>query len=97
MTDQFSSRFATLLTVKTDILPNYLAPQDVPTDETLRSWFDTAKIPRIKTNPAAVRGGGTVYYSAPAIEKYLRSRLLPGRVPPLQTAAAKEGQNEVTT
>jgi hypothetical protein len=89
--DQFLAQFATLQTIKTDILPIYLAPQDVPTDETLRAWFDTAKVSRVKTNPAAVRGGGTVYYSVRAIEKYLRSRLLPGRVPPLKIAA-KEGQ-----
>jgi hypothetical protein len=91
MPDQFTARFASLRTIKEENLPNYFAPQDVPTDETLRAWFDNDKIPRIKANPAAARGGGTVYYSVPAIEKYLRSRLLPGRVPPL-AIAAKEGQ-----
>jgi hypothetical protein len=46
----------------------------------LRGWFDRARIPRFKANPLAKRGGGLVYYSAAAVETFLRSRLLPGRM-----------------
>jgi hypothetical protein len=57
----------------------YLDP--VPSHETLREWFDAARIPRFKANPAAKRGGGQVYYSVAAIEKFLQSRTLPCRLP----------------
>jgi hypothetical protein len=57
-----------------------------PHKKTLRAQFDAAGIPRYKANPAAIRGGGPVYWSVSHVEKYLRSRLLPGRVPPLKIA-----------
>lgn len=59
------------------LLANHLAP--VPSAETLRDWFDRARIPRFKSNPLAKRGGGPVFYSVSAVEKLLRSRTLPGR------------------
>lgn len=68
-------RLATIAELRTNILPHFLAP--VPTPETLRAWFDAAKIPRFKSNPTAKRGGGTTYYSVAAVEKLLRSRTLP--------------------
>lgn len=59
-------------------LQNFITP--VPTKDTLRAWFDAAKIPRFKSNPTAKRGGGPVYYSVPAVEKLMRSRTIPGRI-----------------
>jgi len=49
----------------------YLSP--VPHRDTLRNWFDNAKIPRFKANPTAKRGGGIVFYSVSHVEKLLRS------------------------
>jgi hypothetical protein len=54
----------------------------VPSRETLRAWFDQARIPRFKSNPTAKRGGGTVFYSVSAVEKFLQSRTLPCRLAP---------------
>jgi hypothetical protein len=67
-------RLATLDQLIQSILPNFLSP--IPSRETLRAWFDRAKIPRFKANPAARRGGGPVFYSVAAVEKFLRSRTL---------------------
>lgn len=49
------ARLATLNVLIRTILPLFLAP--VPSRETLRQWFDAAKIPRFKANPLAKRGG----------------------------------------
>jgi len=70
------ARLATLETLRETTLAVYLQP--VPGPETLRAWFDAAKIPRFKSNPSAKRGGGPVFYSVAAVEKFLRSRTLPG-------------------
>ncbi len=51
-------------------LPPLLAP--VPCRDTLRQWFDDARIPRFKANPVARRGGGAVYYNVPAVEALFR-------------------------
>lgn len=69
-----SARLATLDELATNILPLFIAP--VPSRETLRDWFDRASIPRFKANPAAKRGGGCVFYSVSAVEKFLRTRTL---------------------
>lgn len=53
-------------------IPVFLSP--VPSRETLRNWFDQAKIPRFKANPLAKRGGGRTYYSVSGVEKLLRER-----------------------
>ena len=74
-----SARLATLDQLLQTLIPAYLAP--VPTHETLRDWFDTARIPRFKANPAAKRGGGPVFYSVAAVEKFLQARTLPCRLP----------------
>jgi trehalose utilization protein len=67
-----TARLATLNQLIETILPNFLTP--VPSRDTLRIWFDAAKIPRFKSNPSAKRGGGTVFYSVPGVEKFLHSR-----------------------
>lgn len=72
--DSCSIRLASLKKLREEILPNLIAP--VPTEETLRSWFDAANIPRVKSNPTAKRGGGHVFYSVAGVEKYFRSRIM---------------------
>ncbi len=60
------------------VIPAYLTPP--PSAFTLRVWFDNARIPRFKSNPTAKRGGGTVFYSVSAVEKFLHNRTLPCRL-----------------
>jgi len=74
-----TARLATLDQLVQTLIPAYLTP--VPSHETLRDWFDTARIPRFKANPAAKRGGGPVFYSVVAVEKFLQTRTLPCRLP----------------
>ena len=74
-----SARLATLDQLAKTLIPAHLTP--VPSHETLRAWFDLARIPRFKSNPAAKRGGGPVFYSVAAVEKFLQTRTLPCRLP----------------
>jgi hypothetical protein len=69
-----SARLATIDELLKTTIPAFLAPP--PSRDTLRSWFDKAKIPRFKSNPAAKRGGGPVFYLVPAVEKLLRDRVV---------------------
>jgi hypothetical protein len=73
-----TARLATLPELEKTTLPVFINP--VPSRETLRAWFDDAKIARFKSNPVAKRGGGLVYYSVAGVEKFFRSRTLPGGV-----------------
>jgi hypothetical protein len=68
-------RLASLDELIKNTLPVFIVP--VPSRETVRAWLDDAKIPRLKSNPTAIRGGGPVYYSVAAVEKYFRARTLP--------------------
>ena len=70
-----TARLATLDELMRTTLAVFLNP--VPSKDTLRIWFDRARIPRFKMNPLAKRGGGRVYYSVVAVEKLLRERTLP--------------------
>jgi hypothetical protein len=72
------ARLATLDVLRQTTVPAFLNPQ--PSRDTLRAWFDEARIPRFKANPAAKRGGGPVYYSVAAVEKLLRSKTIPCRM-----------------
>ena len=74
-----SARLSSLDGLLETIIPAYLTP--VPSRETLRDWFDLARIPRFKSNPTAKRGGGPVFYSVAAVEKFLQTRTLPCRLP----------------
>ena len=74
-----TARLASLDGLLETVIPAYLNP--TPSRETLREWFDEARIPRFKANPAAKRGGGPVYYSVAAVEKFLQTRTLPCRLP----------------
>ena len=76
MQTPLNARLATLDVLLQTTIPVFLSP--APSRETLRVWFDQARIPRFKANPLARRGGGHVYYSVAAVEKFLRSRTLPG-------------------
>jgi hypothetical protein len=84
-----SSQLATLDQLIQTLIPAYLMPP--PGRETLRDWFDKARIPRFKSNPTAARGGGPVYYSVSAVEKFLQSHTLPCRLSPPPTGGS--GQN----
>jgi hypothetical protein len=74
-----TARLATLDQLLKTLIPAHLDP--IPSHETLRDWFDAARIPRFKSNPAAKRGGGPVFYSVAAVEKFLQTRTLPCRLP----------------
>jgi hypothetical protein len=74
MTDKINARLATLDKLLSDVVPLFLDPP--PARDTLRSWMDSAKIPRFKMNPSAKRGGGLVWYSVPHVERLLRDRTL---------------------
>lgn len=69
-----SARLATLDQLLQITIPVFLSP--VPPRHTVRAWLDGARIPRFKANPTARRGGGHVYYSVAAVEKFLRQRTL---------------------
>jgi hypothetical protein len=87
-----SARLASLAGLLETTIPAFLHP--VPSRDTLRDWFDRARIPRFKANPTAKRGGGTVFYSVAAVEKFLQSRTLPCRLPAARlTATTPEAQN----
>jgi hypothetical protein len=88
-----SARLASLDGLLQTTIPAFLHP--VPSRETLRDWFDKARIPRFKSNPTAKRGGGTVFYSVSAVEKFLQSRTLPCRLPPalIPGPAAADSRN----
>jgi hypothetical protein len=87
-----SARLATLEQLLQTVIPAYLTPS--PSHETLRGWFDQARIPRFKSNPAAKRGGGTVFYSVSAVEKFLLSRTLPCRLAPAEVPGAGSAKFE---
>lgn len=53
------------------IIPLYISP--TPCAATVKAWLKAWKIPSIKANPAAKRGGGHVFYSAAAVEKRLHT------------------------
>ena len=63
-------RAATISELLTNVVPQFLAPP--PNRDTFRGWLKRANIPRMKTNPAARRGGGACYYNVAAVEKFLR-------------------------
>ena len=73
-----SARLASLDRLIEHTIPVFLDP--IPHRETLRRMLDAARIPRFKTSPTAKRGGGAVYYSVSHVEKFLRSRTIPGRI-----------------
>ncbi len=73
------ARMATMDELLKNVIPLFLNPP--PSRDALRDLLDREKIPRFKSNPAAKRGGGTVWYSVAAVEKLFRTRMLPGRLP----------------
>lgn len=70
-------RLATLDELRRTVIAAHLAP--VPSKKTLRGLFDRYRVPRLKPNPLAHRGGGAVYYSVAHVERLMR-QLLPGRL-----------------
>jgi len=75
---EITARAATIDELLSNVVPNFLQPP--PSRDTFRAWLNAANVPRMKANPHAKRGGGPCYYSVPAVEKLLRSRMLPGRM-----------------
>jgi len=69
-----AARVATIEQIRSNVIAAYMDPP--PSVETLRRWFDDSRIPRMKANPSAKRGGGPVYYSVMAVENMLRDRTL---------------------
>jgi len=67
-------RLASLDELIENFLPAHIAP--VPSRHRLRAWLDSARVPRFKPNPTAVRGGGVVFYSVSGVEKLLKTRTL---------------------
>lgn len=66
-----AGRLATVDELLKTTVPAFLSPP--PSRDTLRTWLDKAKIPRFKSNPTAKRGGGPVFYSVSATEKFFRN------------------------
>jgi hypothetical protein len=66
-----NARFANLTELR-PFVETWLCP--VPCKATLVRIFDAAGIPRFKANPTAKRGGGPVYYSVSAVEKFFKNR-----------------------
>jgi hypothetical protein len=69
------ARAATIAELSETVIPAFISP--VPTAQTLRDWFDAARIPKFKSNISAKRGGGQCYYSTAHVEKFFQSRLVP--------------------
>lgn len=55
------------------LLSQYLDP--VPSKRALTRWFNLHRIPRVKANIAAKRGGGIPYYRSDAVERLLRKQM----------------------
>ena len=92
---QSTARLATLEQLLQTVIPAYLTP--APSRETLREWFDAARIPRFKANPSARRGGGPVFYSVAAVEKFLQTRTLPCRLPAAMAVSRNAKAPQATT
>ncbi len=71
-----AARLATIAQLRKTTLAVFIDP--IPSNETLRAWFDAANIPRFKSNPSARKGGGPVFYSTAGVEKFFRSRMIGG-------------------
>ena len=69
------SRLATLDVLLKTTIPVFLSPP--PPRENPRAWFNQVRIPHFKANPLAHRGGGYLYDSVAAVEKFLSSRITP--------------------
>jgi len=69
------ARAATIAELSETVIPAFISP--VPSAQTLRDWFDAAKIPKFKANISAQRGGGQCYYSTSHVERFFQSRLVP--------------------
>ena len=73
-TQTSTAHVATMEQIRSNVIAAYMDPP--PAVATLRRWFNASRIPRMKANPSAKRGGGPVYYSVPAVENMLRARTL---------------------
>lgn len=74
--DRTRARLATIERLRQTVIPLFLDP--VPRAATLRYMFRAAGVPCFKSNAAAKRGGGTVFYSVAGVEKLFRARMVGG-------------------
>ena len=63
-------RMATAAFLLEKTVPLYLAP--VPSEESFKQLLKRNRVPFMKANPCAKRGGGHVYFSVAHVEKLLR-------------------------
>lgn len=71
--DEVLTPLLSLADFRDKIAARLLTP--VPTVRTLRAWLTRGKVPLIKANPVARRGGGVVYVHRSTAEAYLRRRI----------------------
>ena len=90
-----TARLASLSELMENVLPNFLTP--VPSRDTVRNWLDKSGVARFKSNPLARRGGGVVFYSVNAVEKFLRQRTMNGRRPVVPDSAMNTTNSNVLT
>jgi hypothetical protein len=82
------ARLATMDELIQNVLPLFITP--IPSRETLRSWFNRAHVPRLKTSPRAKRGGGALYYDVESVKKFLRCRVASPEAQDIATVALPE-------
>lgn len=70
--DRSKSRLVTLRAIHEEIAPRFFYP--MPSIYTLGRWLLRARLPKVKANHKAKRGGGLVYYHAGAVERWMSER-----------------------
>jgi hypothetical protein len=65
-----AARMMTTNELLTRVFPNFISP--VPTKRALAEMLHRHRIPFWKSNVAAARGGGPVYWQVSAVERLLR-------------------------
>lgn len=63
---------ATVAVISERIARTYFDP--LPRHSTLRDWLIRARVPRVKANMTAKRGGGPLYFHVGAAERCLKRR-----------------------
>lgn len=66
------ARLATANELRKTTFTTYFDPP--PSLKTIGRFLRAARVPRIKANPLAKRGGGTVFYHVAAVERAIRER-----------------------
>lgn len=77
MSEQQKPAVTTARTASTDWLLQHLVPlhlQPPPRRDTFNAWLRRNRVPCVKANPDARRGGGVVYWSVCHVERLLQVR-----------------------